>query len=317
MIMAAYGYRLFTPQVFNGNRRKPVKLNDCGGEHYAAIAERLLKSLSGETMVGDAPLELGQDARSVKSEEEALNLGFRDQPAFRVEAVELVERTVRATVWAGKFGSHERALSATHSSEDADIQDKAASRSFRLIVALPSEGTTGVLAVEDISRSCPVSPLVRWLRWASQNEAVHGSRSGPNGDPRPWWRPVANALADENRLTEMIEAGQAQRLELVKRSITASRTRESEQFRVTAPLLDEGKVAQVAALVKSWFKKPVAGDESAPEEVITDQTAAKQLAAIVSPQIEDLDLDDGWVVLQDADENSKRISPSRVSEIFV
>src|SRR5262249_1376480 len=193
--MATYGYRLFAVQLRRGNGRKAVKFNDCAGEHYVQVAERLLKALSVRTMVGDAPSDPSEIVDTVTDEEEAVRKGYIDQPAFRVEDVRVVDRTVRATVWCGKFGSHQRALATGEASDDADISEKAACRQFRLVLALPEAGETGILGVEDISRSCPVGPVTRWLRWRSQQDAAVPKAL--------WWKLHVEPLADEKRLIEM------------------------------------------------------------------------------------------------------------------
>lgn len=313
--MATYGYRLFALHITNGMKRTPQDLSACNGEHYAMAAARMLKDLSSRTMVGTPAMDVPDSANTVIDEADALRRGYIDQPAFRVEDVSLAGTILRGTVWAGTFGSHERALSADNTTEDADIRDKAASRLYRYIMALPEAGTNGLLAVETISRSCPVASIVRWLRWRSLTEAFTDPATSlpTTNQVRPWWRAVVCQLADEKRFEEMIKKGQAEKLELVKHKVTSARTRESEEFRVTAPLVDSGKISQIVELVRSWL--PTDAEEDLSTRV-TDGQAAKQLAAIVSPQIEDLDLDDGWVVLKDADDQNKKISPSRLSELF-
>ncbi|SCL61786.1 hypothetical protein GA0070606_3504 [Micromonospora citrea] len=312
--MANYGYRLYTFQIANGDKRKAVNFKDCSGEHYVDVAQRLLKSLSQQTMIGDAPLNSTDVLGVVNDQSQGDVQRYVDEPAFRVEEVRVVDRTIRATVLSGKFGSHEKALSAAGAEQDADIRDKAASKRFRLVLALPDDGFTGILAVEDISRSQPVSAITRWLRWSSRGEAV--ASSTPDKEA-PWWRPIVHPLADEARLIQMISEGNANKLELVKLSITSARTRQQERFRVSAPVVDEGMAAQIAQIVKGWIRRTSVAETSGEvSDWTTDEEAAKQLAAVVGPEIANLDVDDGWVVLSDADEKTKKVSPTRMSEVF-
>jgi hypothetical protein len=313
--MATYGYQLFTVEIFRGRKRAPMNFKSCDGEHYLAVVYRLLKALTIGPWVGDPHPDADDAVESVKDESEALDKGYRDKPVFRVEEVSKTGNTVRGTVWSGRVGSHEMALSAEDASEDTDISDKAASRRFRFVLALPSDGAVGILAVEVISRSSAAKPLVRWLQWKSQEEAKAGSRIGSNtaDRPRSWWRLRVSRLTDEEHLAEMIKNGRAQKLELVKYSVTPARTRKQEELHITAPLLDGSKVSQVLKLVRTWSSRPEL-DET--PDTTTDREAAKQLAGIVGPEIARIDLDDGWVILQDDEEKTKRISPSRVSEIF-
>ncbi|MCX4963625.1 hypothetical protein OHA98_02095 [Streptomyces sp. NBC_00654] len=302
--MTSYGYRLFTLSVFRGSKRTPINFKDCEGEHYKETVARLLKSLE-VPVVGDPPSSLEEAAASAPDD-------FRGKPALRIEGVELVDNTVRATVWVGKIGSHAKAMSRDVSVADFDISDKAAINGFRVVFAFPEDGTKGILAVESISRSCPVAPLVKWLRYRSLEED-HKKNQGA-GVVALGWRSKVEGLTDEARLSEMIEAGLAQGLVLVKQSITPGRTRAEKEFEIRAPLVNDGKVKQVAALVRGWAAQAKDGDGS--HAATTNAQAARQLAAIVSSEIKDLDLNDGWVELADPDDQVRRINPSTMTDVF-
>lgn len=308
--MASYGFRLFTVEIFKGRKQRPVNFNDCAGEHFAEVVVRLLKSLGTETKVGSPALD-APDLIAATPDATPESNQLVDQLAFRVaDDVTVVDRTVRGAVWTGRFGSHQRALGAGDASQDTDIRNKAASREFRFILALPEDGVMGILAIEDISRSCPVTPMTRWLSWRSQTEAQENG-----GQERPWWRFRVQPLTDEEHLERLIKQGRVEKLELVKHSVTPARTRESERFRMVAPLVEAGMISEVAVIIREWVRpaKEVAGS---PDSQPTDGEAARQLAAVVGPKIVELGFDDGWVVVQDTSERTKKISPSRMSEIF-
>ncbi|WP_159031267.1 hypothetical protein [Streptomyces acidiscabies] len=297
--MTSYGYRLFTFQVFRGFKRTPLDLADCKGEPYQEIAESLLKILSAGTAVGD-PTDDGQ----AEVEEE----GTFGKPALRVEEVRTVDNTIRATVWAGKFGSHEKAIGdATES--DADIREKAASNLFRVVLAFPEEGNIGILAVESIGRSCPVAPLIRWMTEKSRDEATQGSNESA------WWRISVSPLADEDRLAEMIREGQAQTLVLVRHTITAGRTRTVKDVEITASLSVSGRMEKAIQVIQEWYRRSKQAEENE-EASISNRQGAKQLAAIVGPQIADMDLDDGWVQIEDPDGQVKRVRPTHMTDVF-
>ncbi|MEC4573642.1 hypothetical protein [Streptomyces virginiae] len=296
--MAAFGYRLFGFQVYRGNKRTPVNLKDCNGEPFKEIAERLLKALSVGTAVGD-PSEQGQAAI-----EESGNIG---QPALRVQEVRVVDNTIRATAWAGRFGSHEKAIG-DDAESDSDIKDKAASNLYRLVFAFPDDGDTGVLAVETIGRSCPVGPLTGWMRRKSREESTSGDIEGV------WWRISVHPLADEDRLAEMIREGQAQKLVLVKHSVTAGRTRDIKDVEITASLAVGGRMDRTVEVVQTWYRRN-RQDDGAGEPVSAAQ-GVRQLAAIVGPQVAGMDLDDGWVEIEDPDGQVKRVKPNQMAEVF-
>ncbi|MFK0137946.1 hypothetical protein [Streptomyces murinus] len=297
--MTSYGYRLFTFQVFRGFKRTPLDLADCKGEPYQDIAEALLKALSIGTAIGD-PTE--------DSQAEVEELGAFGKPALRVEEVRVVDNTIRATVWAGKFGSHEKAIGDAAES-DTDIKDKAASNLFRLIFAFPEEGETGILAVEAISRSCPVSQVTRWMTKKSRDEATQGSDEGV------WWRISVTPLADENRLAEMIREGQAQTLVLVRHATTAGRTRSVKDIEITASLAVSSRMDKAVKVVQGWYQRNRRAEESS-EAGFTNEQGARQLAAIVGPQIADMELDDGWVQIEDPDGQVKRVKPTQMTDVF-
>ncbi|TCR15413.1 hypothetical protein [Streptomyces sp. BK205] len=297
--MTSYGYRLFSFQVFRGSKRTPLDLADCKGESYQEIAESLLKILSVGTAVGD-PTDEGQA--------EVEEGGTFGKPALRVEGVRVVDNTIRATVWAGKFGSHEKAIGDVTES-DTDIKDKAASNLFRVIFAFPEEGDIGILAVETIGPSCPVSKLARWMTKKSKDEATNGSNEGA------WWRISVSPLADENRLAEMIREGQAQTLVLVRHAITAGRTRSVKDVEITASLAVSGRMEQTVKVVQSWYRRNKDTGESE-EPGISNEQGARQLAAIVGPQLVNMDLDDGWVQIEDPDGQVKRVRPTQMADVF-
>lgn len=297
--MTSYGYRLFSFQVFRGSRRTPLDLADCKGDPYQEIAESLLKTLSAGTAVGD-PTDDGQ----AEVEEE----GTFGKPALRVEEARTVDNTIRATVWAGKFGSHEKAIGDAAES-DTDIKDKAASNLFRVVFAFPDEGDTGILAVETISRSCPVSQLTRWMTKKSRDEATNGNSEGA------WWRISASPLADDNRLAEMIREGQAQNLVLVRHAITSGRTRSVKDVEITASLAVSGRMEQAVKIVQGWYLRNKMADENE-GPVVSNEQGARQLAAIVGPQLVDMDLDDGWVQIEDPDGQVKRVRPTQMADVF-
>ncbi|MFD4590532.1 hypothetical protein [Streptomyces rubiginosohelvolus] len=295
--MTSYGYRLFTFQVYRGFKRTPLDLADCKGDPYQEIAESLLKTLSVGTVVGE-PTEEGQAEVEVE--------GAFGKPALRVEEVRVVDNTIRATVWAGKFGSHEKAIGDVAGS-DTDIKDKAASNLFRVVLAFPEEGDTGILAVETIGRSCPVAQLTRWMTKKSRDTATQGADEGA------WWRICVTPLADENRLAEMIREGQAQRLVLVRHATTAGRTRVVRDIEITASLAVSSRMDKAVQIVQGWYRHKRQMEE---DPAVTDEEGARQLAAIVGPQVADMDLDDGWVQIEDPDGQVKRVKPSQMTDVF-
>lgn len=298
--MTTYGFKLFTIQIYRCNRQKVAKFQDCDGEHYRDIALRLLKSLSLSTAVGDPALP--DDER----EREADNYG---NPAFRVDSVELRDNTIRARLQAGKFGSHERAIGEGDSTADLHISDRAASNEFRIVLAIPDEGDKGFLAVESIGRSCPHALLGKWLKKKSQEEGASEDSEGV------WWRPSIKAIADEERLEQMINDGAAQKLVLVRHAIGVDGMRKTNELTITHSLASSGKFNEVKQVVRGWLIEEKER-ETPLERSVAQEIGVRQLAAIAGPEIENIQLDDGWVEIKDPDGQVKRVNPHHMADVF-
>lgn len=318
--MASFGYRLFTFRIAAGaTGRKEINFKECSGEHYLDVVIRAMKALTQDTMISEPPTKPGEQAITAGAAALAAGVNYADEPAFRVEDFQVVENTIRATIMSGKFGSHGKALSAGGPSADADISDKAPARHFRVVLTLPTSGTVGILGVESIVRTVPVTPLVKWLHWRSQQDVEEQLVQG--GSRTTSWRPMVKPLADYDRLLQMIRAGRVEGLELYKHYTDAARNKQVRKFKVTAPVLDEGMANRVAGVVRGWIDGSATEDEltgQTPAPLTTARDAAKQLAAIIGPEIVQLEADEGFVVLQEDDDSDKtrKISPTQMSEIF-
>ena len=313
--MSTYGFRLFTVQLRKENRRKPHEFEDCDGEHFADVAERLLKSIEQDTKVGlpkqDSDVSVGE-----------VETGEVEEPtqerALKIESVRISGRVVLCQFYYGRFSDHSKALGMPGKAADIELLDHAPSRLFNFVLAFPDEGSTGIAAMEDISRTCPITPLARWLSWQSQQETVQFNKTVDNtADKKSWWKLILTPMADADQLDRIIERGELEKLELIKFGPAKDRTRDQEYFRVTAPNLDENLARHAGRIMKGWFGK---GDEQNGAETSaapSNSEGARQLAAVLSRPLVELDFDDGWVVLKDEGDRTKKISPTRLSEVFV
>lgn len=287
----SYGFRLFTFKVHEGMKRSPTPFEFCGADgktHYLDIAQGLLTALRDRRLSGEPPRD-GDDP--------GMAPGAGDV-ALRVHEITRVENTLRLSVYSGRHGNFPIAMGEA-ADEDIDIADRAASRPYRIVLTLPRQGEIGILGAELISRSSPISPVQKWLRWTSRAEAQDGAR---------WWRPAINALSDGGRLADLLEQGQIEDLVVVRHSTTSARTRQREAFRVTSRLSREPSVLK--SMVKKW--EPVEGRV----ERATKKQAAKDIASLISDEIDDLEFEDGWIVVKDPGGGTKKVSPDRMSEIF-
>lgn len=322
--MATYGYRLFTVELRKGFGRKAVDFADCGGSHYIDFVPKFLARLA-ETKVGRPVLRSSSvtpGQASIDEPEATESEGVYGESAFRVEDPLRNDWAITGSIQAGNFGDHEIALGVPGETEDADLLNRAPVRRFRFVLVLPEKGTTGVLAVEAIGRSCPVDLFIRWISKASQDEALD-NRGEEDGSSEPcWWKMTANQMGDEEHLNEMIRSGKFGKVELVKLDVAADRKRNKEYLRLTAPSIEGGLVSEVAGVVKGWWERTRQREIESLDQVskpatVTDAEGAQQLAALIIKGVEGLDFDDGWVVLEEQNGRSNRISPSRMSEVFI
>lgn len=223
-----------------------------------------------------------------------------------------------------------------------DLKGRAPARRYRFVLNLPEDGKRGVLVVEDVNRSCPVDLLIRWLRQRSKAAAVPRSTAEAAGRaasaPAAWWRPRATAAVDDQQFNALLARGRLSKVELVKYRIAADGSRPTEDLRVVAPHPEtRTRPEDLTALARRWYQdvqgrreartqqtKPprMSKDERAAAKADaeflrqqTDREAAQEMAGLLGPEVAQIDYDDGWLVLED-DDRTKRVSPSRISELF-
>lgn len=270
---------------------------------------------------------------------------FGDHEAALAAPPELIEVPPEEDVTAGSGGDGELSTDSSAEATDIDLTGRAPARRYRFVFNIPDEGALGALVVEDISRACPVELIIAWLRRRAE-EAAEGrlaelpesATSQVQTRASTWWRPMATAAVDDMHFNEMLDAGRLNRVELVRHSVSADGSRQAEDLRLTAPRPEAlTPVSDLVQLAKDWYevvKERRSGALPAPQGRVsaeerktakadararrqqTDEEAAKAMAALLGDHFVGLGFDDGWLVLEDGG-RTKRISPSRISELFV
>ncbi|HVF06386.1 MAG TPA: hypothetical protein VNA20_16205 [Frankiaceae bacterium] len=316
--MARYGFRLFEVELREKLGRKARDFSEAGGEHYGTMVERLLKTrLAGQKLVGYP--STGSDEDGSPDEQ----LAHRNKPALLVDDVLRTGTVVRWRAQYGRYSDFDIGLGLP-GAPDADLRDVAPTRGFRVVLNLPAKGTKGVLAVEDISRSCPVVMLARWLKQVSQDDVAHRAAEAFNkGGTKyedeataiadaPWWRLAAKPMADEEHLRKLIEDGKLERIQLIRKGSSVARTPDTREMELTIRALSQKKQRDLDKIVTRWFQQRSQEVDGPPP---TDAEGAKDLSALLGEEVEALGFDDGYVVINDG--SKKQISPSRLSDYFV
>jgi hypothetical protein len=314
--MAYYGFRLFEIELRALSGRKAIPFEDCGGEHYSVIAHRILQTAKGTTIVEEKTADPDDVADGADGDP------FAGRRGIRVLKVERLGHTLWIDVLAGRFGDQEIAQGAPGQTEDSDLRGRAPSYTFRIGFYFPAKGTRGVVAIEDISRSCPIDLVRQLLLKGSRAEAeAKKPKKGEEEKPPIWWKLIITPMVDEEQVTRLINSGKSQRVELKKHGLGAGRGRDALEYELSAPGLTDSQRNEVAQLVASWGRDLMKRRRATPDErskmgVPSDTDGARELATLLGQKIQALDFDDGFVVVEDGDGKTKKISPTRLNEVF-
>ncbi|PZS29471.1 MAG: hypothetical protein DLM61_12765 [Pseudonocardiales bacterium] len=129
-----------------------------------------------------------------------------------------------------------------------------------------------------------------------------------------WWRLRLNQMTDEERLQELIMNGKLEKIELTKKQVTPDRKREIEKFRLISTSIEEARFAEIGRMLTGWLRE-VRGIGDSPRHTVTAKEGASQLATILGKEVNNLDFDDGWIVIKD-EGGQKRVGPDRMPEVF-
>jgi hypothetical protein len=300
----AYGYRLFTVELREGQKRNALKFadTDCGrpGLRYLDYATELLNAHVSKSWMH--PTDLPEPALG----ERVAPPDYVGKPVVRVLSIEKPEPNVLVVTFEyGRVGSHKTALGVPDVTQDASLENLAPSNEFRAFIITPETGTIGILAVESVGRSCPVQPLRALLRDRARHESVDTT------DPEhpkvgPWWQLHEEAIVDRTHLEAVLRDQAAETsIELIVKTTSGSRQRGQKPIKISAANLDQARRTKVAKVVRGWVKK-------AP----TDAVGAKQLAAVIGHGIESVDLESGVVRMDAGQEAPVALKPSQLGDVF-
>jgi hypothetical protein len=173
---------------------------------------------------------------------------------------------------------------------DTPISDKAPSRPNRAELLLPETEGSGLLAVETISRSAPLTPLISWI----------GAASFIKEQGKVWWRMKATQATDAQYLAELIEKSEHAEVSLKHVGIDEIGDRPRTRYKLNAPLSTRQRSGAV-----DWVMNRINGKGS----------LEGMLQIVGVENTGDLAFTEGHITLDDG-ETTTRVGLSDVREIF-
>ena len=300
-MMPSYGIRFYKVELFNGGQRTALSFIDEGdgktwrySDHLAAVLDRFR-----ETQVRGFPRSQSPEGESAED--------IRRKTAMVFNGItRLGDNAIVAEYRVGRSDDFDRAYPAPDmdTSEYLELIGYAPARPYRAVLLLPEVGEVGILAVECIGRTCPYEFFTKWAtKWSRDFQArLDDTDPLDEGRVRSWWRLKPTPLGSKEQLMKYLENGTVEELVLINHYIDRARNERQELFRVEA---------KVRTTQRPWAKRRL----NEVFEVDTDETFARQLAESFGHSVEQLDIDDGYVVVR-TDAGIKKVSPSRMPEVF-
>ncbi|ORA64895.1 hypothetical protein BST26_19505 [Mycolicibacterium insubricum] len=157
-----------------------------------------------------------------------------------------------------------------------------------------------MMAVEAIAGACPTRYLSQWARWWSQTASKTADETESQ---KPWYNFTAYALGDAIQVQQFIATSTLVEVVLVAGSSGRGRLRRNEEFRITSTLDKQGKKRALKDLQTVMKAKQ------------SDEDLAAKLATVLGRNVDEIDLDDGWVVV-DTEYGKHQVSPTRIPDVF-
>ncbi|MEV8195066.1 hypothetical protein AB0P13_23575 [Rhodococcus pyridinivorans] len=334
--MTSYGFRLFTLEMKkNGRGAWPKMLieNNDEQEHVRDYLTGLLTKRRGIAVHGNPPKVSGEpdepDDPAEEDEEGEQGDGTVPGSARRprpVLAIMKVHKRGDHLIIDFRYGSRSSYTHAGYSESQTDvgnpvdISELKAVRLYRAAFILPENGEIGVLAVEDINRTCPRLALERWIRYWARCDAREAEakivEDGGKKKKLDWWSVKGTPLNDPEHLNSIMKNGKSTKIVLTKVGASNSRTPGTSELKIQMGIgNDPGVAAQTRQTITSWFSGP-----SVPTGSADQKQASRDLAAIIADRyagFDGEDYDDAWVDVEDESGGGVRhISPSRWADVF-
>ncbi|MEV3903317.1 hypothetical protein AB0K11_13415 [Mycobacterium sp. NPDC050551] len=288
--MAQYGYRIFKIERMNGTGNTAVPfVNDDWGD-FPDHLHRSYQAQLGRKW-HESPLEAwGDDGRPVPLD-----------PNSRIVRLDWVRRSGMSVFFglsSGKNDGFVDAMNAAEGAPDVSIKHLAPRRQYRGVFTLPPGELEGVLALETISRSCPVTVLRQWSsRWSE--ELVIADKAA--GTESKHCRMRFEQLTDSAQVTSLLSSGDPQEIVLIEHTSPGNGLPDHVQYRLAAPVR---QTVTVMETLRGWVRTGTSKAEG-----------INEARALVGPAIAHVDFDDAYVSVKHEGQ-TQHVRPDAYSELF-
>lgn len=301
-----YGFKLFNARVVRGMKGSAAqdvsKVGPEGGQHYSEyLSKDVLPTLVGyNSLTGVPRLIVLADEDKLPPITDYQVEGEVGDPRLRFTEVDVEGHHVFFKMNYGRVGQYKTAA-AVDPDEDTDIDEAAASNSYRSCLFLPKAGNKGLLAVESISGVTPAHLIPRWLKRGSHEVAMGTEPAGQA------YGLAATGVVDLERLRLMLTADNNARIHLEKKTISGSGRRQTKKLVLEEYIRTDAERRGVLDYAQSVLGF---GDDTA-------GNGLAELVELVDGNVGDVGFDDGYIVFQSETDGSKKIGPNHLDQVFV
>ncbi|MGV9713989.1 hypothetical protein ACWDTI_25395 [Gordonia sp. NPDC003424] len=290
--MAQYGFRIFQTERMNGTGNTPVPFVDATWGDFVNHLDLSYQRQTGRKWHQNPRDAFDDDGRPLPLD-----------PNSRIVRLDWVKRSGMSVFFALSSGKNDGfidAMNAVEGAPDESIKHLAPRRQFRGVYVLPPSQTEGVLALEVISRSCPVSYLQQWTnRWSQ--ELVKADKE--IGVTSHYSRTRLNQMTDSGQVASLINDGKPEEIVLIEHAARGNGLPDVVQYRLSAPVREE---LTVMGTVKKWVR----GGSN-----LTKAEGLAEARALVGPQIAEVDFDDCYISVRHEGQ-VQHVRPDAYSELF-
>lgn len=289
--MAQYGFRIFKVERMNGTGNTPVVFAD---PTWGDFGDHLHRSYAQQ--VGRKWHENPRDAFDDEGGVLPLDPNSR---IVRLDWVKQAGTSLFFVLSAGKNDGFVDAMTADDDDADVSIGHLAPRRQYRGVYTLPPKQTEGVLALECISRACPVNNVLRpWTnRWSEEMVKTDSAQGKASTHTRVRYSP----LSDGAHVSSLLNQGDPQEVVLIEHKSVGNGLPDVVQYRLAAPIRQK---ANAMATVKNWVQKQVGMDAGIDEARV-----------LVGPEVADVAFDDCYVAVKHEGQ-TQHVRPDSYSEVF-